>query len=362
MNKQVKSTTVSTLNPSLNAIPWWKKPVLGKGSLLEDLHRKICKSTVPEGTIFLHNRQITKASIFAKAFKAIDNEKFGSPEFLYLVKLRYLIFRGLEEYQGLYQNTELLKVAIATKTSFIALDQTELRYRSSKQQEFYDFVEKQLKDNQIKKINFRQEIQVKLNEVIPQIKTKEGKIALQSYSNHLNNIAEHSLGLKLLARFKNYQFNDYSILQKVADITNNLSKENLLDFKSLIAVVMANYDDFEGLGTIIDLDPKSRTPETYAKMLQYIALNHKHQLSFGKFAELVSLIKRWYPFYQAIFEIRKQYSPSNYRQPPEFQQPIPGEEIYWKYQQGLTDSKTGRIYIDFSQENQLSNRDGDQFF
>jgi hypothetical protein len=350
MKKQTKTTNPSVSNLSQNKAPWWNRPLFGEGGLLAELLSKFRKPEVSEATLSLHNREIMDARLLANTAKVIDTEKFGSLEFLLLLKLRYLLLGGSEDQRKLHKSIELLKVAIAAKASFIALDQTELSYRSSKQQEFYNFVEEQLKKNQEDKIYFRQKIDEKLTEFIPIIKTQEGKLALHSYGNHLNNISEHPLGLKLLSRFKTYQFNDYSILKKIADIIDILGKKDLQDFKSIISVVMVNYDVFEQLSQIINIEKMSQNPDTYATIIQYVALNQKHELSFPKFEELIKVIGRWYSPYQAILGIRQAHPPSEYRQPQEFQQSIPGEEIYLKYKKWLTDPNTGRSYIDFPAE------------
>jgi hypothetical protein len=308
------------------------------------------KPEVSEGKLLAHNRKMMEAMLFAKTAKAIDSENFYSSDFLLLLKLRGLFLSGVEEYQKISESVELLKVAIAAKISFISLDQTELRYRSSKQQEFYNFVAEELQKKQVDRIVFRQKIDEKLTEILPKIKTREGKMALHSYNKDLNTISQHTLGLKLLARFKNNQFDDYYVLQNIGNIVDDLARENLQDLNYLTSVVTSNYSTFENLGQVIEIDNKHRSPDTYAKIIQYIALNQKYQYSFEKLKELIELMRRWYSPYQAILAIRKAHPPSEYRQPQEFQQPIPGEEIYLKYKKWLTDTNTGRSYIDFPAE------------
>lgn len=347
---------VSDISPNTNTTSWWNRPLFGEAGLLAELFAKFRKPEVSDAALSLHNREMRDATLFAKTAQAIDSEKFGSPEFLLLLKLRYLLLNSSEEYSDLSESSELLKVAIAAKSSFIALDQTELSYRSSKQQELYNFVEKQLQENQGDRIYFRQKVSEKLTEIIPTIKTQEGKIALHSYGKHLNDISENPLGLKLLSRFKTYQFDDYSILRNIAEIIDALGKKDLQDLKSLVSVVMVNYDAFEQLGRIIGIDERRRNPDTYARIVQYVALERKHQLSFPKFEELMKIIQRWYYPYRAILGIRQEYPPSDYRQPPEFQRPIIGEEIYLKYKKWLTDNKTGRTYIDFPSDQSFSDQ------
>ena len=349
MSKQTNHNLSKSLEPPQTEIPWWNRPVFGEGGLLEPLLKRFRKIPVAQSTIFLYSREMMDLRVLAKTAEAIDNEKFGDKEFLFLIKLRYFLLQDLGEYAGLYHSIKLLQVAIAVKDSFLKLYQTELRYRSSKQQEFYAFVEKLL-DNYEDSVNFRQQVQVKLTQVLPKIKTEAGKIALQSYEKHLETISEHKLGLKLLSLFKTYQLADYSVLRSISEMIDILGRKDLQDLKTVMAVVMVNYSAFERLERIIGVPQQRSNPETYAKMIQYIALTHKHQLSFMKFEELIKVMRRWYIPYQAILGIRQEHPPDKYQQPKEFSQPIPGENIYHKYKKWLTDSKTGIIYIDIDLE------------
>jgi hypothetical protein len=342
------SINLESLETPSPAVPWWNTPVLGEGSLLEKLLKKFRKPEVSESALFLHNREMMDVKVFAKAADAIDNEKFGNPEFLLLVKIKYLLAKGLDEYAGLYDSVQLLQVAIAAKDSFIAIAQTELLYRASKQQDFYEFIEKLLSHPE-DKAWFRLQVQNKLAETLPQIKTDEGKVALQAYSKHLDTISSNELGLKLLALFKAYHLADYSILRIISEIVQSFSKKDLHDLKEIAALVMVNYNTFEKLGQIIGVAEHKNTPDTYARMIQYIGLIDKYALSFPKFEELMVVMRKWYRCDRTIIGIREQYPRTEYKQPKEFSAEIPGTDLYLKYQNWLTDKKTGRRYIEFEE-------------
>lgn len=265
------------------------------------------------------------------------------------LKIKYCLAKGIEDYQGLSESVKLLQAAIEAKNSYITLDQTELRYRSSKQQEFYQFVEKLLTNHEDKE-TFRTQVQEKLLEVLPSVKTDEGKVALQAYVTELNKLSESELGLKLLALFKTYQLADYSILRTVSDMVGTLSEKEAIDFKNLAALVTNKYDVFEKLRKIIGVSEKQSNPDTYARMIQYITLGYRHKTSYAKFAELLQVFRKWIKPYYAILAIRQENPPEQYRQPQAFREPIPGENTYEKYKKSLTDSKTGRVYIDFDEE------------
>lgn len=343
------STSISlTPNESLKDTPWWNRNVIGDDSLVQELFGKFTKSEVSESSLFLHNREMTDLRVFAKTAEAIDNEKFGKEEFLLFVKIKYMLVKSVNEYAGLYDSLRFLQVAIEAKDSFICIDQIELRYRGSKQQEFYQFVESCLEDHENKE-KFRQQVQERLSDLLPQIKTEEGKTALQSYAKHLDQLSDHDLGLKLLALFKTYQLADYSILRTISEMIQGLGKSDLLDFKSLLSLVMVNYKVFEKLREIIGLAEWQSTPETYTLMIQYIALSNRHAISFMKFDDLMKVMKKWFKPYQAILGIRQEHPHTQYKQPKEFQEFIPGADIYEKYKKWLTDKKTGMTYIDFGE-------------
>ena len=120
--------------------------------------------------------------------------------------------------------------------------------------------------------------------------------------------------------------------------------------KALTCLVMANYDDFEALGDIIDVKGKKSNPDTYAKIIQYIALGERHKNSYGQFEQLINVMRQWYPIYQKIKDIREEYPRENYRQPKDFIKPIPGIDLYNKYRNYLTDQNTGSHYVDFGEE------------
>ncbi|MGB5593580.1 MAG: hypothetical protein WBM32_09160 [Crocosphaera sp.] len=349
MNKN-PDTSISSISPeSHQDTPWWNRAVIGEDSLVEDLLGKFGKEKVSESAIFLHNREMTDLRVFAKTAEAIDNEKFGNDEFLIFVKMQYLLRRDLNEYQGIYGSLQLLKVAIDAKDCFISIDQAELRYRGRKQQDFYKFVESLLKDHEDKEA-FRQQVHTRLADLILQVKTEEGRKALQSYAKYLDQLSDNELGLKLLSLFKAYDLADYSILRVISEMIQSLGKRDLLDFKGLVSLVMVNYGIFEKLRDIIGLSEKQSTPETYTLMIQFIALSNRHAISYLKFNDLMKVMRKWFRSYQSVIGIRQEHPPSQYKQPKEFKEAIPGVEIYEKYKKWLTDKKTGMVFVDFGDE------------
>ena len=311
-----------------------KKFIFGEEGIVEDLQNKFGKPQVPEGTVFLHERAFKDLEKLAQQICRINSEKFGNNEFLLFVKIKQAIENKIEEYQVLNDRAELLKVAIAAQSSFLRIEQTELRFRSRHQQEFYQFVVDSLNQN-LDKAKFRDRVKRKLAEIIPLLNTEEGRDALQSYLKEIDKISKHKLGLKLLSLFKQYQLADFTILKKVSDIVNQFKGHDLLAAKKIVSFVINDYEIFEKLGPIIGVSESENSPETYANILQYIGLISRHEKSYEKFQQLIEALNKWQKPYKTITVIRQEYQASEYRLPKEFSQEIPGINIYKKYEQFL---------------------------
>ncbi|MGK7930672.1 MAG: hypothetical protein AB4041_04470 [Microcystaceae cyanobacterium] len=325
---------------------WWHRPIKTVGGMIAPILGKSEQKEMPEEVILLHTQDMTDLHVLAKIAESIDDKKFCSAEFLHYIRLKYFVAKELNGYEGLRHSIELLQVAIEAKDSFIAIDQTELRYRATSQQELYRCVEEQLKAAQGKHI-FHKTVLDKLKEVLPKVKTEEGKEALHKYAEHLEHLSEHQLGLKLLSLFKTYELADYSVLQVISQILQRLSKQGNLNEVHLLKIVKANYPIFEKLRKIIGLSPVQSNPETYVKVLNYLALSYRHALSYHQFNELLKVLRQWVKPYYVVDGIRKEHPPKVYKQPKAFLEPIPGLEIYTKYKKSLTDPKTGMVYVDF---------------
>ncbi|MEB3309357.1 MAG: hypothetical protein VKJ02_03930 [Snowella sp.] len=332
---------------SAKQTPWWNRPVTGENGLLGELLQKNEKTEVPESAISLRSLQLMDLRVFAKTAEAIDSQKFGNEDFLAFVKIKYLLNKGMGEYAGIEESLRLLQLAIQAKDSFIAIAQTEIRYRGYKQQELYSFVDELLK-NQTDNRSFQEQVQAKANSILTQVKTDEGQKAITAYAKHMDRISQNNLGLKLLSLFKASNLADYSVLRTVADVIRNIEIKHLHDAKTLLNIVSQNYHAFEKLQNIIQL-PKNCDPvQTFAVMIQFISLSHQHEISYLKFDELMRVLRKWYQNYQVILQIYQEYPASQYKLPKEFSEPIPGESLYLKYQKWLTDKKTGMVYMDLT--------------
>jgi hypothetical protein len=306
------------------------------GVFLSNFQQKFGKPKIPDRSLNLHNNALKEIKIIGKQVEKTNNEKFTSEEFILLLQIKINIAKGTEDYPELNYQVELLKAAIVAQKSFLKLEATELRYRSRKQQEFYQYVAENL-EAEIDKEEFATRIKQKQTEILPLINTEEGKKAINSYAQEINELSKHELGLKLLALFKKYDLKDFSIIKQMADAIEGLQGHDLMSSKRLVAYVREYYDLFDKIAPILGISKNDNSHATYARILQFIGLNNRHGSSYIEFKELVRLLQKWEKPYGTIILVREQFSPQEYQIPSEFQQEIPGTSIYQKYAQYLAD-------------------------
>lgn len=307
-----------------------KAAQIGKSSFLSKFGDRFRKPQILESDKFLHHRTVEKLIQITNQAENLNADKFGNTEFMTFFKIKSYIARSLDEYANLDEVIELLKIAIDAQNSFSQIESTESRYCSSSQQQLYKFVNALLPQD-VPPAEFTQQVEGKLAEVLPLLKTDEGKIALQAYVVEVCKISQHVLGRKLILLFKKYQLTDYSTLRSVSNTIALLDSEDLLNLDTLMLLVMVKYDVFEKLGPIVGIEEQYNRPETYSKMLQYIGLKARHESSYQKFQEFLLLLKQWEIHYQSVVNVRAKYSEKEYRLPKEFRDEVPGLKIYQKY-------------------------------
>jgi hypothetical protein len=307
-----------------------KAAKLGKSSFLSKFSDRFRKPTILESDAFLHQRGFEKLAQITNQAENLNADKFGNTEFMTFFKIKSYIARSIDEYANLDETIEMLKIAIDAQNSFSLIDSTESRYCSSGQQKLYRFVNSLLTQG-LEPAIFNEQINQKLEEVLPLLKTETGKVALQSYVTEVSKITKNSLGIKLLLLFKKYQLDDYSTLRSVSNTINLLESEDLLNLDALLLLVMVKYDVFEKLGPIVGIEEKYNRPETYSKMLQYIGLKSRHEVAYQKFQDFLLLLKQWEINYKSIVNIRQKYTSKQYRLPKDFSAELPGFSLYQKY-------------------------------
>jgi hypothetical protein len=104
-----------------------------------------------------------------------------------------------------------------------------------------------------------------------------------------------------------------------------------LDLKQVQVRIIAEQTVFDQLGKILGIPKEEMNPNTFARILQYIALMKKHEASFPQFQELVTLLETWNQQYETVHTIRQQYHPKRYKKVKSFSQSLPGVDLYNKY-------------------------------
>ena len=314
---------------------WWNQPLWGEQTFLEKVMGVFWKEEIPESNIFLHNRALQGVEKITPVIEGLYDEKFGSPEFILLLQIRSSLLRGTKGYEGLEKSSKILKAAIDTKDSFLKIEAIEFQYRSSVQQQFYEKVFNLLDQKQSQE-NFQQQVKTLTEKIVSQLKTEEGKEAIQSYCKELLYLSsEHELALELLYRFKCLELSDFSVLRKIADLINQFKTKEIHNYKTLFVQVKVNYNLFEKLGELIQLTDKKNNPDSYAKLIQYLALIYKHKKSYIQFKELLCQLEKWETSYNELKTIRDSYPSAKYKRPKTFREKVPGLPLYERYQPWL---------------------------
>jgi hypothetical protein len=315
---------------------WWDLPRWGNKSACQHLISTFYKPPVPEGMVFVHRREWEQIGPLAKQVVSIDREKFTSKEFITYLKVRMQLLQGEgQDMYALQRSAKLLRAALAAKRYFEQIWQVEMRYLSSKQQEVYRFVD-ELLSQKIYNDAFRQQLQEKVEKTLPDVKSEEGKKALQSYLTALSGLSEYEFGLELLQLFKQYQLADYVVLRTVDELLNKLKRVDLTDERVVKPDIMAHFDAFEQLAPIIQMPRNKIDPENFTALVHFMVLEVKHQSSYGEFKQLTTVLEKWVKPFQRLIEIRADYDPKNYRLPQEFYLPVPGQAVYQKYEALIT--------------------------
>ncbi|WP_013324050.1 hypothetical protein [Gloeothece verrucosa] len=323
------------VNKSINInTNWWNKPLWGDDNLFQSLKKpKIEKLAIPFEVVS-HYQEIYQILIFiASVTQSIDSCKFLDPEFQLFCQIKWQFISECGNYKGLNHSLILLRAALEAKDKFLTLEETELRYRSKAQQEFYQEVYSLL-SKQTEPHDFLVIVQDKLNQIRFDLKTEEGKTALESYVKILEILAEqNAIGLKLFYLFKKYFFAEFSSVKLLSELLSYLVPQNVQDINAITLIVQKHYDSIAPLGKILELPPEKNQIESYVIMLQYLVLRDKHQETYLLFTKLIELLIEWNNTHQELKRIHQEYSPNEYDIPATFNKNYPGESLYQKYQQ-----------------------------
>jgi hypothetical protein len=329
---------------------WYKNPaMLSKKSLMKLLRIQ----RVLESDIKRHQISFTALSSLVDKANILNSEKFQNDEFLVFSKIKSCIAHGVNEYTDLNTVVDLLSVAIKTQKSFSIVYQVESQYHSGNQQKLYDFVTNLLNQEPLDGLIFKEQVSRKAEEICLLLKTDEGKKAITSYAVELAKVAEHEFGLSLLRLFKNSKMSDYSLIREIGESVEKLQGKDLLNLDGLMMLILEKPHVFEKIGAILGLKEEANTLETHRDALQYMGLRERHQASYGKFQELLGVVKEFHRYYKLITEIRVKYPNENYRLPKELKLELPGLKLYNKY---MVIKTTGYVDKPVDQHTELATR------
>lgn len=345
----------------LIALVWWLQSLdvwsnlsaklLGDEGLYQHLLEVFgqAKPKVSESDLFLYNKALNDIEKIAQQAISIDNDKFSQSEFVLFAKVQYCFNNNSGSYQGLKPFLKSLQSAFHAQQIYTTLIQIEMGCTGSKQQAFYNYCHQLLQQNLIGEALTNQ-VAVKLTEILPLVKTETGKNHLESYAEAINQLAHDPMAIAIINRFKGEQQGDYATMKTIVEIMTRFKEADVSDLRTVMHATMAYYDDFEILGDIIGLPEEKRSPDTYARLFQYLALEKRHQLSFMQFQGLVNVLRQWYKPFRVLMSIRQLYPAEQFRQPAVFNFPIPGLSLYKKHQNSLMDQRIGHSFIAFEDE------------
>lgn len=305
-------------------------------SVIDRIILSVFKQPVPDTISQFHRRVYRDLSSKAWHLQRLHTERFDNEEFVQYLRIKRDIYNNQGNYQDLRKSIELLELALTAKDSFLLIAETEMRFRSSTQQKFYQFITQLLqKSYDRKKISTL--MRTALKRVFLNLKTPEGRMVMKEYVLAIEKVTKDPLGLELLRSFKQDNLERYNMLANVSKIAKTLKKSDLINIKKLTILIQENRDDFDELGDIIEIPFQHHLPASYARMLQYIALKHRYAKSTMEFNEMIRRLADWEKSFVTLIEIREEYTSQKYRLSKEFTQKIPAIKIYQKYQSYLDD-------------------------
>ncbi|MBL1209008.1 hypothetical protein [Geminocystis sp. GBBB08] len=323
-----------TKDPYFQSKPWWNRPLVGNVSIIERILGALNPQKVPELALSLHDTELEELRKFEPTLRMLDNDQYV-PEFLYFINIKQKLEKNIDDYKGIHIFVKIFTFAIKHINDFRTIRRIELDFQGKTQLDLYQFIEEQLNNNS-DPLLFKQLVNIEIEELLSIIRNEPTKKALLSYQMALNNINIDQIGLNLLLLFKKYQISDYTIFNTINEILKQFKKQDLTNLKALVLIVKVNYEELDKIGKLIGISHNEDAVITYAKIIQYIALSNRYDNIIYRFQQLLDSIDKWHKHYQTVLEIRQKYPSHKYKVSPKFIEVIPGESIYFKYQDYLT--------------------------
>lgn len=290
---------------------------------------------VPPEVISSYGRILKQLDSKSFLLQRYQIEAFDHQEFQQYLKIKKAIAQGVGRYRGLSRNMALVEAAMTVAEKLLLIAETEMQYRGSAQQSFYRYVARVLAQGDPKKIRkvFQRKIQVSLRK----IKTDRGRRVLSNYAQAVASVSENRMGLELLEAFKQNHTESYLVLRTVSDLAKKIRKSETTDFAQLKIQVQLHWEVFDSLTEILGFSFSSNAIDSYALMLQYIALKKRHQKSEQEFRQMLKYLDAWEQVYLKLAYILNDYFQPGYITPPLFKQEIPGLDLYRQHKQHLVE-------------------------
>jgi hypothetical protein len=311
---------------------WWNKPLVGDSSLTEKITKLISKEAVPSNVVTVYRKHLRELNAKAWHVQRIEFNKFDNADFVTYTQMQVLIEKNIGDFKGLKRVIQLLELALNAAESYLLISETELQFRSPLQKSIYKFISQVLatkEHGQVLAI-----IHQKVWPLIDQIKTEKGQIVLKSYLKAIDDVARYADGLELLRLFKQATYS-YTVLRTISSIAKTLTKSDTYSLKKVSLQIYDNQEVFDHLAEILEVPPEHDSPQSYARMLQFLAFKYRYRQEDLEFQQLLKRLRDWEKPYVNIDMLRQEYPPQNYNWPKEFKEALPGLEIYEKYKDYL---------------------------
>ncbi len=306
---------------------WWNQPILGKASMTERIAGLVSQQTVSESEVLKHKQVMDSMTILINKVQKLKSQQFSDPKFIDFVKIQSELSRTQDDRNSLMLAAELLAAGIESKDIFLDIQATEARYRNTASQKIYDAVHGLFHRN-LEPAAFMVALNKKTADVLADIETDSLKQAMHQYLGQIDHLSQGRFSFQFFTLFQSSQEADYAVLKTASELIDTCKQGDRHDVDQLNRQVRIQYSFFEKLGRILGIPAHKRLPETYARLIQYVALNDQYKQFYPQFRQVLILLEKWHKHYTKAISIRQQFHPDEYKLPKEFKQDLPGVEVY----------------------------------
>ncbi|MEG3440100.1 hypothetical protein V0288_23425 [Pannus brasiliensis CCIBt3594] len=289
---------------------------------------------IPAETRFQHDRALMNANLLAGKVLELDSDRFREADFISFVRLKYGICNHLDEYRDLDRPIQRLERALKSRDFYRSIERVESTHQAPKQQEFYRSVAYLLAECPDRE-SFRCFLRDKLEELTNSMDSERDISPLLEYFQAIDTIIADNFGFTLLISFKNPRSNVLFTLSLISDLLDSLEVPEENTERTIADFVYQQREALDRLHSILALKEPENSLENLLKILQYLALERRYRPTLDKFERSIALLGEWYLSYQIVIGIRQEYPPTDYQQPKNFSEAIPGMDLYQKYEDSL---------------------------